>query len=82
MSADLIERARAGDEDAFRELVEPYRRDLLLHCYQILGSIHDAEDALQETLLAAWRGLGKFQGRSMIRTWVYRIATNRCLNML
>lgn len=82
MSADLIERARTGDEEAFRELVDPYRRDLQLHCYRILGSIHDAEDALQETLLAAWRALGKFEGRSTIRTWLYRIATNRCLNLL
>lgn len=81
MSTDLIERARTGDEDAFGELVDPYRRDLQLHCYRILGSIHDAEDALQETLLAAWQGLSRFEGRSSIRTWLHRIATNRCLNM-
>lgn len=82
VSADLIERARAGDEDAFRQLVDPYRGDMQLHCYRILGSIHDAEDALQETLFAAWQGLGKYEGRSSFRTWLFRIATNRCLNML
>jgi len=81
-STDLIARARFGDEDAFRELVDPHRRDLQLHCYRILGSAHDAEDALQETLLAAWQGVSKFEGRSSIRTWLYRIATSRCLNML
>jgi len=82
VSSDLIERARTGDERAFRELVDPYRYDLQLHCYRLLGSTHDAEDALQETLLAAWRGLAKFEGRSSIRTWLYQIATHRCLNML
>lgn len=82
MTTDLIARARIGDEEAFRELVDPYRRQLHLHCYRILGSVHDAEDALQETLLAAWRGLNKFEERSSIRTWLYRIATSRCLNML
>jgi RNA polymerase sigma-70 factor (TIGR02960 family) len=75
-------RARAGDEDAFRELTDPYRRELQVHCYRILGSVQDAEDLVQETLLAAWRGLEAFQGRSSVRAWLYRIATNRCLNAL
>jgi RNA polymerase sigma-70 factor (TIGR02960 family) len=74
--------ARAGDEEAFRELIDPYRRELQLHCYRILGSVQDAEDLLQETLLAAWRGLEGFDGRSSLRAWLYRIATNRCLNAL
>jgi RNA polymerase sigma-70 factor (ECF subfamily) len=78
----LIQAALGGDEDAFRGLVDPYRRELQVHCYRILGSLSDAEDALQETLLAAWQGLGTFEGRSSIRTWLYRIATTRCLNML
>jgi RNA polymerase sigma-70 factor (TIGR02960 family) len=82
VSTDLLELARTGDQDAFRELVEPYRRELHLHCYRILGSIQDAEDALQETLLAAWRGLGGFEQRSSVRTWLYSVATNRTLNML
>jgi RNA polymerase sigma-70 factor, ECF subfamily len=77
-----LNRARAGDEDAFRELTDPYRRELQLHCYRILGSMHDAEDLLQETLLAAWRGLEGFEGRASVRAWLYQIATNRCLNML
>ena len=75
-----LTRARAGDEEAFRCLVEPYRRELQLHCYRILGSLQDAEDLLQETLLAAWRGLDNFEGRASMRSWLYRIATNRCLN--
>jgi RNA polymerase sigma-70 factor (ECF subfamily) len=79
---DLIDRARTGDEQAFRDLVDPYHHELQLHCYRILGSMHDAEDALQETLLAAWQGLGTFEGRSSIRTWLYRIATSRSLNLL
>jgi RNA polymerase sigma-70 factor (TIGR02960 family) len=74
-------RARIGRVDsAFEELVGPHRRELLAHCYRLLGSLTDAEDALQETLLAAWRGLDGFEGRSSLRTWLYRIATNRCLN--
>ncbi|TMG02460.1 MAG: sigma-70 family RNA polymerase sigma factor [Chloroflexi bacterium] len=81
-SPDLIERAQAGDETAFRELVDSHRHELHLHCYRMLGSFHDAEDALQETLIAAWRGLSSFEGRSSIRTWLYRVATSRCLNML
>jgi RNA polymerase sigma-70 factor (TIGR02960 family) len=80
VTADLISRARAGDGDAFRELIEPHRRELQVHCYRMLGSFQDAEDALQDTLLAAWHGLGGFEGRASIRTWLYRIATNRCLN--
>lgn len=74
--------ARAGDHAAFGELVEPYRRELQLHCYRILGSLQDAQDVLQETLLAAWRGLEGFQERATLRAWLYRIATNRCLNAL
>jgi RNA polymerase sigma-70 factor (TIGR02960 family) len=77
-----LSRARAGDEEAFRELIAPFRGELQLHCYRILGSVQDAEDLLQETLLAAWRGLPRFDGRASLRTWLYRIATNRCLNAL
>jgi RNA polymerase sigma-70 factor (TIGR02960 family) len=80
--ADLTARARAGDTEAFRELVDPYQHELQVHCYRILGSAQDAEDALQETLLAAWRGLADFEQRASIRTWLYRIATSRCLNAL
>src|SRR5215217_5252129 len=84
--ADVIEqtlaRARAGDEDAFRELTDPYRRELQQHVYRIVGSAQDAEDLLQETLLAAWRGLERFEERASLRAWLYRIATNRCLNAL
>jgi RNA polymerase sigma-70 factor, ECF subfamily len=82
VTADLTARAQAGDQQAFRELVDPYRHELQVHCYRILGSAHDAEDALQETLLAAWRGLADFEGRASVRTWLYRIATSRCLNAL
>lgn len=77
-----LERARGGDELAFRELTEPHRRELLVHCYRMLGSLTDAEDVLQETLLAAWRGLGGFEQRSSVRAWLYRIATNQCLNAI
>jgi RNA polymerase sigma-70 factor (ECF subfamily) len=80
MESNSLTRARAGDEEAFGSLVEPYRRELQLHCYRILGSLQDSEDLLQETLLAAWRGLDKFEGRASMRSWLYRIATNRCLN--
>src|SRR6266481_3217486 len=82
MRETTIGRARAGSEDAFRELTDPYRRELQLHCYRILGSVQDAEDTLQETLLAAWRGLDRFEERASVRSWLYKIATNRCLNAL
>jgi RNA polymerase sigma-70 factor (TIGR02960 family) len=81
-STDLLERARGGDADAFTDLVEPHRRELHVHCYRMLGSVHDADDAMQETLLAAWRGLSRFEQRSSLRTWLYRIATNRSLDLL
>jgi RNA polymerase sigma-70 factor (ECF subfamily) len=82
MGEQTLERARAGDGEAFAALTDAYRRELLVHCYRLLGSVHDAEDALQDTLTAAWRGLADFESRSSIRTWLYRIATNRCLNAL
>jgi RNA polymerase sigma-70 factor (ECF subfamily) len=82
IATELIGRARSGDGDAFAELVDPYRRELQVHCYRILGSVQDAEDALQETLLAAWQGLDGFAERASIRTWLYRVATSRCLNAL
>jgi RNA polymerase sigma-70 factor (TIGR02960 family) len=77
---DLITRARTGDGKAFEELTHPYRRELQVHCYRMLGSFQDAEDVLQDTLLAAWQGLASFEERASLRTWMYRIATNRCLN--
>lgn len=78
---DLLAAARDGDEAAFERLVAPHRRELHVHCYRMLGSLQDAEDALQETLLAAWRGLGGFEGRSSLRTWLYRIATHASLRL-
>jgi RNA polymerase sigma-70 factor, ECF subfamily len=82
VTSQVLARARAGDEDAFRELTDPYRRELQLHIYRVVGSVHDAEDLLQETLLAAWRGLEGFEGRASVRAWLYRIATNRALDAL
>jgi RNA polymerase sigma-70 factor (TIGR02960 family) len=79
-TADLMSRARAGDGEAFRAVTEPHLRELQVHCYRMLGSFQDAEDALQDTLLTAWQGLAEFEGRASLRTWLYRIATNRCLN--
>jgi RNA polymerase sigma-70 factor (ECF subfamily) len=82
VTEQTLARARAGDHDAFRELTDPYRRELQLHVYRIVGSAHDAEDLLQETLLAAWRGLDRFEERASVRAWLYRIATNRSLDAL
>jgi RNA polymerase sigma-70 factor (TIGR02960 family) len=81
MDETILGRARSGDGDAFAQLVEPHRRELLVHCYRTLGSLQDAEDVLQEVLMSAWRGLDRFDGRAL-RPWLYRIATNRCLNHL
>jgi RNA polymerase sigma-70 factor (TIGR02960 family) len=81
-TTDLIARAQAGDHDAFRDLVRGHSHELQVHCYRILGSLQDAEDAVQETLVSAWRSLGDFGQRSSLRTWLYQIATNRCLSML
>src|SRR5207245_7152813 len=80
--AAVVEAVRAGDESAFTLLAERYRRQLQVHCYRMLGSFDDAEDLVQETLLRAWRGRASFEGRSLLRTWLYRIATNACLNAL
>src|SRR5262252_1205893 len=83
VTADLLSRAREGDGEAFRELAGPHRRELQVHCYRMLGSVQDAEDVLQDTLLAAWQGIGGYDAdRASLRTWLYRIATNRCLNTL
>jgi RNA polymerase sigma-70 factor (ECF subfamily) len=79
---NLLETARAGGEDAFAQLVQPYRSELHAHCYRMLGSVHDAEDALQDAMLKAWRGLKRFEGRSTLRSWLYTIATNTCLNAI
>jgi RNA polymerase sigma-70 factor, ECF subfamily len=78
----LLSAARTGSEDAFGRLIEPHRRELHAHCYRMLGSVHDAEDVLQDVLLRAWRGLPSFEARSSLRTWLYRIATNACLNAI
>src|ERR1039457_5811449 len=78
----LLEAARGGDEHAYTQLAEPHRRELHAHCYRMLGSVHDAEDALQEALLRAWRSLAQFEGRSSLRSWLYTIATNTCLSAI
>jgi len=82
VTVDLLARAQAGDGDAFGQLVDPYRRELQVHCYRFLGSLQDAEDVLQDTLLSAWHGLAGFEGRASVRTWLYRVATSRCLDAL
>jgi len=79
---ELLGAARTGDEDAFGRLVGPYRVELHAHCYRMLGSVPDAEDALQDALLSAWRGLPRFEGRSSLRSWLYKIATNACLKAI
>ena len=82
MGENLVGLARDGDREAFRALVDPHRAELQAHCYRMLGSLQDAEDAVQETLLKAWLALAGFEGRSSVRTWLYRIATNQCLNQV
>jgi RNA polymerase sigma-70 factor (ECF subfamily) len=79
---DLLEAAKGGAEDAFGRLITPYNGELQAHCYRMLGSVYDAEDALQEAMLRAWRGLARFEGRSSLRSWLYTIATNTCLNAI
>jgi RNA polymerase sigma-70 factor (ECF subfamily) len=81
VTADLVDLARAGDGEAFRRLVGPYERELWVHCYRMLGSVQDAEDAMQDALLAAWQGIAGFEGRASVRTWLYRVTTTRCLNV-
>jgi RNA polymerase sigma-70 factor (ECF subfamily) len=82
VTVDLLARAQAGDGDAFGQFVDPYLRELQVYCYRVLGSVQDAEDALQDTLLSAWQGLAGFEGRASVRTWLYRVATSRCLDAL
>src|SRR3712207_9362316 len=82
LESSLLAAAREGDQDAFGQLVERHRTALHAHCYRMLGSLHDAEDALQDALLRAWRGLARFEGRSSLRSWLYTIATNTCLNAI
>src|SRR5687768_958739 len=82
LERELLEAARDGDEHAFSRLVEPRRSELHAHCYRMLGSVQDAEDALQEALLRAWKGLPRFEGRSSLRSWLYTISTNTCLNAI
>src|SRR5688572_27733195 len=79
---ELLDAARGGDQQAFRRLVERHRRELHAHCYRMLGSVQDAEDALQDALLRAWRGLPRFERRSSVRSWLYKIATNACLDVI
>src|SRR5881227_3968615 len=79
---ELLESARGGDQEAYRRLVEPHRGELHAHCYRMLGSVHDADDALQDAMLRAWRGLPRFEGRSSLRSWLYAIATNTCLDVI